>query len=129
MTNATRFAYVFGVTYLVVGLLGFVVTGISGFLDTEGESLLGFGINPLHNLVHVLIGGVLVAAAVQGGEASRLWTRIVGAVLGLVGILGFFIVGTPANILALNVADNLLHLATALVAAVALTTSPRPSSA
>ena len=33
----------------------------------------------------------------------------------LLGIVGFFLVDTPANILALNVPDHFLHLASAVV--------------
>jgi hypothetical protein len=39
----------------------------------------------------------------------------VGAVYLLVGILGLFLVGSEANILALNSADNVLHFASAVV--------------
>jgi hypothetical protein len=39
----------------------------------------------------------------------------VGAAYLLLGILGFFLVGTAANILALNTFDHFLHLASALL--------------
>lgn len=129
MINAKSFAYVFGAVYAVVGLLGFAVTGLSGFAAPQGDTLILFGINPLHNVVHVLIGVALLGAAASGPAAARLWTGIVGGVLGLVGLLGFFIVGTPLNILALNLPDNLLHLATAVVAFLVLARSPQPASA
>ena len=38
-----------------------------------------------------------------------------GAAYLLLGVVGFFLVGTPANILALNVPDHFLHLASAIV--------------
>ena len=64
-------ATVFGGVYLLVGLLGFAVTGGVSFIATEGGLLLG--------------------------------------------IVGFFLVGTALNILALNTADHFLHLASAIV--------------
>jgi hypothetical protein len=107
--------YVFGAVYLLVGLLGFAVTGGVGFAATDGESLLGFEVNPLHNIVHLAVGAVLVLAARQGLAASRAVNTAVGGVYLLVGVLGLFVLGSSANILALNSADNVLHLASAAV--------------
>ena len=55
-------ATIFGAVYILVGLLGFAVTGGVGFLATEGGLLLGiFMVNPLHNVAHLLIGAALFA--------------------------------------------------------------------
>ena len=56
----------------------------------------------------------------QQGEPGRSIRRLgvnttVGAVYLLLGIVGFFLTGTAANILALNVPDHFLHLASAVV--------------
>ena len=114
-TANQRIGTIFGIVYLVVGLLGFVVTGLSGFAATEGNRLILFEVNPLHNLVHLGIGAALLAAARAGVGASRTMNTLVGSVYLLVGIAGFFLIGSNANLLALNVADNLLHLVSALV--------------
>jgi hypothetical protein len=45
-----------GAVYTLVGLLGFVVTGVGDFAAGTDKVLLGFELNPLHNLVHLLIG-------------------------------------------------------------------------
>ena len=56
-------ATVFGAVYVLVGLLGFAVTGGVGFIATEGGLLLGvFQVNPLHNIAHLLIGAALLIA-------------------------------------------------------------------
>ncbi len=107
--------YVLGAVYLLVGLLGFVVTSGVGFAATEGGSLLGFEVNPLHNVVHVAVGAALVLAARQGVAASRAVNTAVGGVYLLVGVLGLFILDSSANILALNGADNVLHVVSAAV--------------
>ena len=107
---------IFGAVYLLVGLLGFAVTGGVGFIATKGGLLLGlFAVNPLHNIVHLLIGAVLLFAAIAGVRAAKGANGTVGFVYLLVGIVGFFIADTAANILALNTADHVLHLASALV--------------
>ncbi|MBF4461401.1 MULTISPECIES: DUF4383 domain-containing protein [unclassified Rathayibacter] len=109
-------ATVFGAVYVVVGLLGFVVTGGVQFLSTQGGLLLGiFEVNPLHNIAHLLIGGALLIAGLSTVSAARSVNVTVGAVYLLLGIVGFFLVNTALNVLALNTADHFLHLASALV--------------
>ena len=107
---------IFGAVYLLVGLLGFAVTGGVGFLATEGELLLGvFEVNPLHNIAHLLIGAALLIAGLSSVSAAKGTNTTVGAVYLVLGIIGFFIAETAANILALNTADHFLHLASAVV--------------
>lgn len=127
--SAKLFGNVFGAVYVAVGLIGFALTGFDGFAATEGPNLILFEINPLHNIVHVLVGVGLLAGAAAGEQVARQITGLVGAVYALVGIAGFFIIGTAANILALNVADNLLHLATATAAFAVLGAARKPATA
>ncbi|MDR6198169.1 MULTISPECIES: DUF4383 domain-containing protein [unclassified Microbacterium] len=109
-------ATVFGAVYLLVGLLGFAVTGGVGFLATEGGLLLGiFAVNPLHNVAHLLIGAALLVAGLANVRAAKTVNTVVGAAYLLLGVAGFFLVGTAANILALNVPDHFLHLGSAVV--------------
>lgn len=109
-------ATIFGAVYVLVGLLGFAVTGGVGFLATEGGLLLGiFAVNPLHNIAHLLIGGALLIAGLTSVRAAKIVNIVVGAAYLLLGIVGFFLVGTSANILALNVPDHFLHLGSAIV--------------
>ena len=106
---------VFGAVYVLVGLLGFAVTGGIGFIATEGGLLLGiFAVNPLHNVAHLLIGAALLIAGLSNVSAAKAVNSTVGAVYLLLGIVGFFIVGSALNILALNT-DHFLHLASATV--------------
>jgi hypothetical protein len=109
-------ALVFGIVYLLVGLAGFLVTGDVGFASPDGNPLLIFGVNPLHNIVHLLVGAVLLAASRRTASA-RAANLAIGATYLLIGIIGLFIAdaSNPANILAFNGADNVLHLFTALV--------------
>src|SRR6478736_8195596 len=94
-------ATVFGAVYLLVGLLGFAVTGGVGFIATEGGLLLGiFEVNPLHNVAHLLIGGALLAGGLISVKAAKAVNITVGAAYLLLGIAGFFLVGTALNILA-----------------------------
>jgi hypothetical protein len=107
-------ATVLGAVYLLVGLAGFVVTSGVGFAATEGENLLLFEVNPLHNVVHLGIGAALLLAS-RSVSAAKAVNVTVGAVYLLVGVVGLFLVGTAANIIALNAADNVLHLGSAIL--------------
>jgi hypothetical protein len=118
-TSATRsvnrlLGYVLGIVFLLVGVLGFTVTSGVGFASQDGKSLLGFEVNPLHNIVHLLVGALLLFGATRGVAASRAVNTAVGGVYLLVGIIGLFILDSSANILALNSADNVLHLVSAV---------------
>ncbi|MEO6309967.1 MAG: DUF4383 domain-containing protein, partial [Leifsonia sp.] len=96
--------------------LGFAVTGGVGLVATQGGLLLGiFEVNPLHNIAHLLIGAALLIAGLSTATAAKAANTTVGAVYLLLGIVGFFIASTAANILALNTADHFLHLASAIV--------------
>jgi hypothetical protein len=108
-------ATVFGAVYLLVGLVGFAVTSGVGFFSTEGSNLIIFEVNPLHNVIHLAIGSVLLYAGVKDIQLSRTVNTTVGAVYLLVGILGLFLLSSPLNIIALNGADNVLHLASAVL--------------
>lgn len=108
-------ATVFGAVYLLVGLLGFVVTSGIGFFATEGANLIIFEVNPLHNVIHLAIGGALLYAGLKSTAMARTVNTGVGAVYLLVGVLGLFLLTSPLNIIALNGADNVLHLASAVL--------------
>jgi hypothetical protein len=109
-------ATIFGAVYIVVGLLGFAYTGGVGFVATKGGLILGiFEVNPLHNIAHLLIGAALLIAGLTRVAAAKAVNTTVGAVYLLLGIVGFFLVGTGANILALNTPDHFLHLVSAIV--------------
>lgn len=110
------FGYVFGAVYALVGAAGFAVTGGVPFAGTEGNRLLLFAVNPLHNIVHLAVGALLIGGAVAGNRWARRVNATVGGVYLLVGVVGLFLVGTSLNILSLNHQDNVLHFATALLA-------------
>lgn len=123
-------ATVFGAVYLLVGLVGFAVTSGIGFFSTEGANLIIFEVNPLHNVIHLAIGAALLYAGLKNVQLARTVNAGVGAVYLLVGILGLFLLTSPLNIIALNGADNVLHLASAvLLLGVGLSMDRSPAAA
>jgi hypothetical protein len=124
---AVRFAQVAGVLYTSAGIVGLALTGIGDLTRPVGASLLGFEVNGLANLLHLAVGVTLVVAATAGAEAARVVTLLTAASAGVAGLLGFAVIGTDANVLALDAATNNAHLVTAVLAAVAAARSRHPA--
>jgi uncharacterized membrane protein YuzA (DUF378 family) len=108
-------ALTIGVVYLLVGAAGFFVTGFSGFAEhNHDQTLLGFAVNPLHNIVHILIGLLGLALwSVPGRARTFGWLLVAG--YGATFVFGLFAVSNPGiNILNINAADNMLHAGSVL---------------
>jgi hypothetical protein len=116
MTWPQMLALAIGAIYTLVGIIGFFITGFDDFAAHTNEALLGFSINPLHNIVHLLIGVAGIALArTLGGARTYGWLLAAG--YGAAFIYGLFAAGKeePLNFLSLNWADNwLLHLPSVL---------------
>ncbi len=68
----------------------------------------------LRNTIDLLVAALLIAG-LANIRAAKTVNTVIGAAYLLLGVAGFFLVGTAANILALNVPDHFLHLASAIV--------------
>jgi Domain of unknown function (DUF4383) len=104
-------AVIFGVVFLLIGILGFVPT------MAPDQMLLGiFHVNAAHNAVHLLTGAVALLCGMASAAASKTFFRIFGVVYGLVAILGFVVgEGMLLGLITNNVADTWLHVAIAVV--------------
>lgn len=108
--------YVLGVIYLLVGLLGFTVSGAHAFVGARGGDLLGlFAVNGLHNVVHLAVGAVLILGAVAGVVAAKTLNIVVGVVYLAVAVLGYLNTDASLNLLALNMPDHALHAGSAVL--------------
>lgn len=119
-TPAQVLAGVFGLVFLLVGMAGFIPGITSNFddlallgTDSRAELLGLFRVSVVHNLVHVLFGVGLLAAArdtwskayLLGGGAAYLAVAGYGLAIDLT---------SDANFLPVNDADNLLHVGLSL---------------
>ncbi|MEF3121250.1 DUF4383 domain-containing protein [Kocuria flava] len=111
-------ALLYGVVFLLVGVLGFVPGITTGYdsLQFAGHTseamLLGvFQVSILHNLVHLLYGiaGLALARSAGGARAYLRWGGAVYLLLWLYGLL--IDKESAANFVPLNSADDWLHLA------------------
>jgi hypothetical protein len=120
---AKTMAVLFGVIFLLVGILGFVPA------VTKDEMLLGiFHVNAAHNAVHLLSGVVALICGMTGVGASRIYFKIFGLVYGAVAVLGLMHMGEHTTLLGLisnNDADTYLHIG---IAAVSLIIGFMPAS-
>lgn len=114
-TNIQKAAMLFGVVFLLVGVLGFV-PGITadysrlGHFDGTGALLLGiFGINVLENIVHLAFGaaGFALARTFAGARAYFLGGGVIYIVVWIYGLV--IDLTSNANIIGVNAAANWLH--------------------
>ena len=82
-----------GVIYVIDGIYGFFLTSDTGFFATSGPRLLDlFETNPLHNLVHVVVGVALLTAALVGIRAAKATNTTLGTLF-LLGALALAVMG------------------------------------
>lgn len=103
--------WVFGVVFVVVGLLGWVsnpIVGMGAIFDT----------NHVHDLVHLLVGIVFILVALLAVQYAALALKVVGLVYLLIAVLGFVLVPEGGALLGLvqtNTADHWLHVVLGVV--------------
>ncbi len=104
---AKNLIILFGVVFVVVGLLGFIPNPIVG---TNGI----FVTNTIHNLVHLISGILFLIIGFSAAGSSSSALIIFGVVYGLVAILGFIGQTTILGLGSVNLYDNVLHVVLAL---------------
>ena len=111
---AKTLAMIFGVVFVLVGLLGFVNNPMLGL----------FAVDVLHNIVHILLGIILIAGArSMNPMAASKSMKTVGIIYLVLAVLGFILVpsGTEKllGIVTMNGADNWLHVVLGIVLVIA----------
>ncbi len=105
-----------GVVAVGFGILGLGETGFNRFAEPLGEGLLGFSLNPLTNLAHLLLGLVALRAAFGAGRktagAAGALVAVSFVAMGLVGL------GGSATFLGTNEATASLQLGVGVVGSV-----------
>ena len=99
--------------YLILGILGLMMTGFDYFSNVTGIGLLVFTVNPLTNVIHLAVGVIGIAMTVD-----VVWARRFCLILGVLGlpfaIVGFLLDGSLSDYFAANPELNTLHLVTAV---------------
>lgn len=106
----TKAAYVFGVVFVVIGLLGFVPAAAP-----DGMLLGLFHVNALHNIIHLATGVVALFAGYY--HFPKYFFQLFGVIYAVVALLGFWYGAAPIlGIVANNMADAVLHVVIAATA-------------
>ncbi len=82
---------IIGAFYVVIGVIGFTITGFGNFVQNTDDTLIGFSINPFHNVVHFAIGAFLILMALQGpsiAEGACLGVGLFYVVAFVIGVAG-----------------------------------------
>jgi len=110
-----RVAMVFGIVFLLVGILGLVSPGgMQMGADPAPAMILGmFPVNLLHNIVHLLFGvwGLIASRAFM---SAKMYAQIGGVIYVVLAICGYFI-PTTFGFIPIGGADIWLHAALGLV--------------
>ena len=124
--STRRFALIYGIIFLLVGLAGFVpgATVPHTHPDVRVTSGLGlvlglFPVNVLHNLTH-LVFGAWGLGAYRSHSGAVLYARVVTVVYALLTVMGLVSAGnvhTTFGLVPLYGHDIWLHAALALIAA------------
>ena len=113
---AQLFALVAGATLVLAGAIGFAVdSSFDTGASVDGSSLIGFEVNGVHNLVHILSGLLLLAGAGRPGSA-RAVCLIFGLTYGAVTVIGLIDGHDVLGLFPVNAADNVLHIGLTLFA-------------
>ena len=115
-TDVQRAAQLFGIVFLLVGILGFIPGITSDYdqlttFDDQGAKLFGiFGVNILENVAHLLYGiaGLALARTWAGAKNYFIWGGLIYVALWLYGLI--IDEESSANFLGLNEPSNWLHL-------------------
>jgi uncharacterized protein DUF4383 len=93
-----------------------ILVGVVGFF---AHNLLGIHLTPFHNIIHLVTGAIALYFGFAGtSEAAHMFSRIIGVIYLLLGILGFIIPGMIERILQIHtttesvnlIPDNIVHM-------------------
>lgn len=108
VTAGQYLSLVVGVLLLLLGVAGFFVTGFGDWTGgTKEQQVIGFAVNPLQNVVHLLMGavGVLGRTGRRRGRWSGLLLFAAGVALFAVAVVA----GDDGGVLNLNWPVTTLH--------------------
>lgn len=123
-TTIQKLAAVFGVVFILVGIVGFITPGGMGMQPTDpatAPKMFGIPVNLVENVLHVLFG-LWGLAASRGWAGSKSYFTISGtlyAVLALAGFVspnGFGLLPLGGNALVLHAVLAVVMLAIGLTA-------------
>lgn len=108
---AKKLAIVFGIVFILVGLLAFVenpIVGMGALFET----------NTLHDLVHLVTGIVLLVIGLKKPASAASALKVFGIVYLVVTVIGLLTApqgGDVLGLITMSTADHVLHLVLGVV--------------
>jgi hypothetical protein len=109
-TEGTLVRYVaagIAVVSIGLGVLGFGVTGFNRIAQNLGEGVLGFDLNPLQNVLHLVLGLVVLWSAYREARLALGCSALLSLSFLTVGLIG---IADGIEILGMNSATAVLHV-------------------
>lgn len=116
-----KYSLLLGIVVLVLGILGFILTGFSNYTEMSDHWILWlFQTNGFHNTIYIILGVLWLLGAFALTPAGNQGMNIaIGGALLLVAVLGFLgywsLLSIPAGINGDNILDLAVAVATLLV--------------
>lgn len=101
-------AAAFGAGLIVFGALG--LARRIDFLSPQGVEVFGLSSNGLLSVISIIVGGVLIGAAVIGGPIASTTTAVIGCLFLLSGLVHLAVLHTPLNLLAFKIQNVVFSL-------------------
>src|SRR5207248_2689559 len=101
----------------LIGVLGFipgitVASAEHGGMPGEGLLLGIFGVDYLHDVSHILFGAILIYGGLSAANVSIV-NKVMAVIFAVLVVAAF--IKPLADLVAVNLADSLLHLVSALL--------------
>src|SRR3954447_13254677 len=99
-------------------LLVFGVVGLAGglrFLSTKGERILGLSSNGLLSTISIVVGLILIGAALRGPRVASTVMMVFGILFLVSALVNLAVLGTILNLLAFAVSNVLFSIAVGLL--------------
>lgn len=102
-----------GAVLFALGLWAFGILGLVNRLalfSTRGTPVLGLSSNGLLSVISLVVGAVLIVAAVRGGRTASTVLVVVGIAFLVSGLGNVLVLDTPANLLAFGLPNVIFSL-------------------
>jgi len=113
-TLAQKYCLLVGLALLVGGILGFIADATFDTGDNlNGDSFLGLEVNGYHNVVH-LVSGIVLLAAANSRPTAKVTAIAFGVAYGIITLIGLIDGQDVLDLIPVNGADNVLHIVLSL---------------
>ncbi|MCJ0872654.1 DUF4383 domain-containing protein [Streptomyces sp. AP-93] len=106
-------AALMGAFLIVFGILGLIDR--IGFFSTSGSMVMGLGSNGALSVASFLVGGLLLAGAVIGGNTASTVNIVVGVAFLAAGFISLAVLDTRFNVFAFRLQNVLFSFVTGLL--------------